>query len=162
MIKNNNGHIVSLASMAGIMGCLNLVPYCGSKYAVTGIMEALYEELRRRPNNNIHLTNICPYMVDTGLCEKVQIRYPSLMPLLSPKFVASEIVDAQRTRKLQISVPRHLQFGIYLTRLYKLFKLIWLSIYYNINVYYYRCLFPLRAAIYAKDRMEAFVYSEKK
>jgi NADP-dependent 3-hydroxy acid dehydrogenase YdfG len=46
MIEHNRGHIVALSSMAGIMGFQNLVPYCGSKFAVRGIMEAMSEELR--------------------------------------------------------------------------------------------------------------------
>lgn len=46
MIANNKGHIVALSSMAGILGLRNLVPYCGSKFAVRGIQESLSEELR--------------------------------------------------------------------------------------------------------------------
>lgn len=46
MIEDNRGHIVALSSMAGIMGFQNLVPYCGSKFAVRGIQEAFSEELR--------------------------------------------------------------------------------------------------------------------
>jgi short-subunit dehydrogenase len=44
------------------------VPYCGSKFAVRGIMEALSEELRAKTNgtSNINFTNVCPYMIDTG------------------------------------------------------------------------------------------------
>lgn len=45
MIENNYGHIVALSSMAGIMGFRNLVPYCGTKWAVRGLMEALKVEL---------------------------------------------------------------------------------------------------------------------
>jgi all-trans-retinol dehydrogenase (NAD+) len=50
MIENNRGHIVAMSSMAGIMGFQNLVPYCGSKFAVRGIQEALSEELRCKTN----------------------------------------------------------------------------------------------------------------
>lgn len=45
MMERNHGHIVALASMAGVLGIRNLVPYCGSKFAVRGIMEALNVEL---------------------------------------------------------------------------------------------------------------------
>lgn len=45
MLENNKGHIVAMSSMAGLMGLRNIVPYCGSKYAVKGIMEALAMEL---------------------------------------------------------------------------------------------------------------------
>lgn len=46
MIEKNQGHIVALSSIAGIVGLNNLVPYCGSKFAVRGTMESLSEELR--------------------------------------------------------------------------------------------------------------------
>lgn len=38
MIEKNHGHIVALSSIAGLIGFNNLVPYCGSKYAVRGMM----------------------------------------------------------------------------------------------------------------------------
>lgn len=87
MIEENRGHIVALSSMAGQMGIQNLVkfiqhffnkqknlntflkvPYCGSKYAVRGIMDSLSEELRSKSNgfSNIKFTTVCPYMIDTG------------------------------------------------------------------------------------------------
>lgn len=51
MLENNNGHIVAMSSMAGKMGLRNLVPYCGTKYAVRGIMESLAVELYEDPRN---------------------------------------------------------------------------------------------------------------
>lgn len=46
MMEKNHGHIVAMSSMAGIVGLRNLVPYCATKFAVRGLMEALHEELR--------------------------------------------------------------------------------------------------------------------
>lgn len=46
MIEKNRGHLVSISSVAGLIGAANLVPYCASKFAVRGMMEALFEELR--------------------------------------------------------------------------------------------------------------------
>lgn len=57
MIANNKGHIVALSSMAGMVGCRNLVPYCGSKFAVRGIQEALSEELRTSLKGQSKVTN---------------------------------------------------------------------------------------------------------
>ncbi|CAD1474449.1 unnamed protein product, partial [Heterotrigona itama] len=73
MIQNNYGHIVSISSVAGLFGLSNVVPYCSSKFAVRGLMEALCEELRVQNENkpsNIKFTTIYPYMVNTGLCKK--------------------------------------------------------------------------------------------
>lgn len=68
MMEKNQGHIVALSSIAGLVGLNNVVPYCGSKvcrnfqllnwkiifllpqFAVRGTMEALAEELRSHTN----------------------------------------------------------------------------------------------------------------
>lgn len=47
MMEKNRGHIVGISSIAGIIGFENIVPYCGSKFAVKGTMESLREELRK-------------------------------------------------------------------------------------------------------------------
>lgn len=57
MIEQNKGHIVALSSIAGLAGLRNIVPYCGSKFAVRGLMEALSEELRPK-NINVQLQNV--------------------------------------------------------------------------------------------------------
>jgi all-trans-retinol dehydrogenase (NAD+) len=84
LIERGSGHVIALSSMAGLVGFNNLVPYCSSKFAVRGMMEALFEELKDHPKNpQIGLTTVFPYMVDTGLCKKPKIRFPSLFALLS-------------------------------------------------------------------------------
>ncbi|XP_015602719.1 short-chain dehydrogenase/reductase family 16C member 6 [Cephus cinctus] len=107
MINNNHGHVVALSSIAGIVGLENLVPYCGSKFAVRGLMDALIEEVRIKngPNCNVKFTTIYPYMVDTGLCKKPKMRFPSLMSLVSPQEAVSQIVSAQRRDLKEISIP---------------------------------------------------------
>lgn len=41
MLKQNKGHIVSISSVAGIIGVPGLSDYCGSKFAAFGIDESL-------------------------------------------------------------------------------------------------------------------------
>ncbi|XP_015518483.2 epidermal retinol dehydrogenase 2 isoform X1 [Neodiprion pinetum] len=108
MIEKNHGHVVALSSMAGISGLPNLVPYCGSKFAVRGLMEATALELRdlmATKEMNIKFTCVFPYMVDTGLCKKPKVRFPSIMSLLPPKVAATEIVRAQRRNIPEASIP---------------------------------------------------------
>ncbi|XP_030377967.1 17-beta-hydroxysteroid dehydrogenase 13 [Scaptodrosophila lebanonensis] len=108
MIERNEGSIVALSSCAGLFGVKNLVPYCGTKFAVRGYMAALAEELRHKnPQNNIKLTTIFPYMIDTGLCKNPHYRFPKLMKLISPKDAASSIIEAQRKGLEEAAVPRH-------------------------------------------------------
>ena len=43
------------------------VPYSASKFAIRGMMEALYIELRQTyPGNLIHLMLVSPFIVETG------------------------------------------------------------------------------------------------
>ena len=45
MIKQKRGHIVSVASMAGLTGCNRLTDYCASKFGAIGIDESVRMEL---------------------------------------------------------------------------------------------------------------------
>lgn len=111
MIQKNRGFIVALSSIAGLIGLNNLVPYCGSKYAVRGIMESLSEELRqdaRKPN--IRFTSVYPYMVDTGLCKKPKMRFPNLMRLVKPEEAAAAIIAGQRRGLEDVSIPTYLLY----------------------------------------------------
>lgn len=110
MIEKNHGHVVALSSMAGVLGLTNLVPYCASKFAVRGFMEAMAEELREDKRNldGINFTTIYPYIVDTGLCKKPKIRFPSLMGVVSPQEASRQIVTAVRRNIPEVSIPSHL------------------------------------------------------
>lgn len=46
MIAKEKGHIVNIASMAGLNGINRLVDYCSSKFAVVGLTESLDIELK--------------------------------------------------------------------------------------------------------------------
>ena len=64
-----------MSSIAGAMGCDNVVPYSASKFAVRGMMEALTEEIRRdRRGLDIKCTTVCPFVVDTGLCKRPRVK----------------------------------------------------------------------------------------
>lgn len=58
MIEKNHGHIVALSSIAGLVGLNNVVPYCGSKFAVRGTMEALNEELRAQSDGKSQVIKV--------------------------------------------------------------------------------------------------------
>lgn len=116
MIEKNQGHIVALSSMAGLVGLENLVPYCASKFAVRGMMESIYQELKLYPNCQVKVTIICPYMVDTGLCKRPVIRFEKMMKMLTPSEVATEIISAQRRNVLITTLPSHM---LYMNNLFR-------------------------------------------
>ncbi|XP_037959746.1 short-chain dehydrogenase/reductase family 16C member 6 [Teleopsis dalmanni] len=109
MKEESRGHIICMSSIAGVVGLANLVPYCATKFAVRGMMEALHEELRDGPYKNlIKTTTIYPYMTNTGLCKRPKVKFPSVLGLLDPKEVAKHIIDAHRMNVLETTIPTSL------------------------------------------------------
>ena len=72
MIDKNHGHVVTIASMAGIFGMAGLCDYCASKYAAVGFDESLRNELVAMAKDGIHTTVVCPYFINTGMFDGVQ------------------------------------------------------------------------------------------
>uniref|UniRef100_A0A1B6DF37 Uncharacterized protein n=2 Tax=Clastoptera arizonana TaxID=38151 RepID=A0A1B6DF37_9HEMI len=106
MVRKNHGHVVAVSSMAGILGLSNLVPYCASKFAVRGLMEAIAEETRENfSQSEVKFTVIYPYIVDTGLCKKPRIKFPGLLAIVSPSDAAKQIIKAMRLNQTEISIP---------------------------------------------------------
>ncbi|KAG8225823.1 hypothetical protein J437_LFUL005630 [Ladona fulva] len=119
MIENNHGHIVALSSMAGICGLSNLVPYCASKYAVRGLMEAMSEELREGGRGqNIKFTTIFPFIVGTGLVQKPKLRFPNLLGIVSPEEAAQRIITAMRRNQNEVSIPPALLYINNISRIF--------------------------------------------
>jgi len=74
MIERNDGHIVTVASAAGLIPTRNLVPYCATKHAVCGYVDALKEELRHHPTKptNIRFTTVYPFSCRTKLIQNIK------------------------------------------------------------------------------------------
>jgi NAD(P)-dependent dehydrogenase (short-subunit alcohol dehydrogenase family) len=62
MIARGSGHIVNISSAAGKLGALNIAGYCASKFAMNGLSESLYYELKPF---GIDVSVICPGPVRT-------------------------------------------------------------------------------------------------
>lgn len=75
MLERNHGHIVNIASAAGISGVNGLADYCASKFAAVGFDESLRMEFLSMEKTGVHTTVICPFYINTGMFEGVQTRY---------------------------------------------------------------------------------------
>jgi all-trans-retinol dehydrogenase (NAD+) len=104
MITAGTGHIVTIASAAGMIGVAGLPDYCASKWAAVGLDESLRVELRRRAPG-VKTTVVCPYFVDTGMFQGVRTRFPLLLPILTSEYVAQRIVRAVRRNKPRLVMP---------------------------------------------------------
>ncbi|XP_026321213.1 estradiol 17-beta-dehydrogenase 11-like [Hyposmocoma kahamanoa] len=110
MIDHNDGHIVTIASLAGQVGVAKLVDYCASKSAACGFDEALKIELEVRGVRGVNTSLICPYFIrSTGMFGQVESRF---VPHLNSNEVADRVVKAIRTNEPIAVIP-----GYFLTLL---------------------------------------------
>jgi all-trans-retinol dehydrogenase (NAD+) len=93
MVDANRGHVVTVASAAGLVGVARQVDYSASKHAAVGFNESLRAELHQLAPR-VRTTVVCPYYIDTGMFEGVRTRVPSLLPILRQHDVALRIADA--------------------------------------------------------------------
>lgn len=114
MMDRNSGHVVAIASIAGIAGCGGLTDYCASKFAQYGFHEALRIELKSL-KKNIPVTMICPYFIDTGMFTGTKMTI--LSPLLNQRYVANRIVNAILQSEEEVVIPWRFNWILRLSRL---------------------------------------------
>lgn len=102
MMRNNHGHVVTVASAAGHTGVPFLLAYCSSKFAAVGFHKALTEELAALKRTGVKTTCLCPNFINTGF-----IKNPStnLGPTLEPQEVVSKLMNGILTDQKMIFVP---------------------------------------------------------
>jgi all-trans-retinol dehydrogenase (NAD+) len=114
MIARNYGHIVGIASQAGVLGVSKLADYCASKHAVVGLMEALMGELGEM-KANVRTTTIRPLFINTGMFEGAS--NGMLGPMLNPAKVANRIVEAVQRGEEIVDLPPIVGFIVPFLRL---------------------------------------------
>ncbi|XP_053311770.1 estradiol 17-beta-dehydrogenase 11-like [Spea bombifrons] len=111
MIRNNHGHIATVASSAGLLGVPFLVDYCSTKFAAVGYHKALTAELAALEKNGINTTCLCPVFVNTGFVKNPSTR---LSPVLEPEYVARKLVDGILTNKKMVVLPPFVNMSLVL------------------------------------------------
>ena len=89
------GHIVSTASMAGLLTPPNMGIYNVSKHAVVALSETLYQDLKL-VTDQISASVLCPYFVSTGINDSQRNR-PGELPAGKP--TQSQIIQQAMTSK---------------------------------------------------------------
>ncbi len=92
MKKQESGHIVNIASTAAIEGYPQVSGYCGTKFAVKGMSQSMYKEMR---DFGIKVTCVYPGSVKTDFFRNSAIEPHDYM--LMPVDVAQMIVNALLT-----------------------------------------------------------------
>ncbi|MFC7616245.1 SDR family oxidoreductase [Actinokineospora soli] len=108
--SRRRGHLINIASLAGVSGEAGLATYCGTKHFVVGFTEALHRELR---DEGIHVTTVLPGVIDTELSRGASVPgWARRMACGTPEDVASAIVAVTGTPRARVAVPRSLGLAL--------------------------------------------------
>ena len=116
--QKQGGHIINIASIAGLIGAPEMAAYNASKFAILGLTESLSIELA---SENIHVAAVCPGSIKTNLCRDGAFSSESTVAKTlretvrngaSPERVALDIIQAiERSVLFKLScVELHWQF----------------------------------------------------
>lgn len=116
-LTRGSGTIVNLSSIGGKVPIPYLVPYCTSKFAVTGLTESLHSELKPK---GIHVCGIYPSVIKSSLMERAifrgndeedaQARRKQLEQVINtpvvekPEDVAAAIWDGVKNQRAEVLV----------------------------------------------------------
>ncbi|MEZ6188708.1 MAG: SDR family NAD(P)-dependent oxidoreductase [Planctomycetota bacterium] len=123
LAKAPRAHVVNLSSLFGIVGMPGQTAYCASKYAVRGLSECLWEELRP---TTVGLTVVHPGSVATNIMKTSDGDDPELMAKLAewydahamaPRKAAKKIVKAVRKGKPRLRIAPEAFLADYVKRL---------------------------------------------
>ena len=93
MIPQEEGHIINIASIAGITGIESMAGYCGTKFAVRGISHALFKEVR---NFGIKVSCIYPGSTNTNFFDEIDA-ITANENMMRPEDIADSIVHVLKT-----------------------------------------------------------------
>ena len=101
MISAQKGHIVNIASAAGLAANPQMAVYVASKWAVIGWSEALRLELESK-SKGLHVTTVTPFYISTGMFEGVK---SPIVPIVKPASAARQIIHAIEKNKVFCRMP---------------------------------------------------------
>jgi NADP-dependent 3-hydroxy acid dehydrogenase YdfG len=105
MVKRRSGHIVNIASMAGMVAVPGQVVYAGTKFAVVGLSTALADEFAPQ---GVEVTVILPTFTNTELIAGTNAT--GAQKPVQPEDIAAAIVKTLDKPKTHVSVPGPLRF----------------------------------------------------
>lgn len=106
MVAANHGHLVSIASCAGLCGTSKMSDYCASKFAAVGFAESIDMEMRALRKTGVKTTIVCPFVINTGMFDGLKSKWPRVLPILDPEYVAERIINAVRQNQEMLFIPR--------------------------------------------------------
>jgi short-subunit dehydrogenase len=100
MRERGRGHIVIVSSMNAKKGLPLDAPYVAAKFAISGLVEVLRQELH---GSGIYVSTIFPGRVATPMTASIDV--PWISSKIRPETVARSIVRAIRSRRPEVILP---------------------------------------------------------
>jgi len=111
MIENQRGHLVTIASAAGMIGANGLSEYCASKFGCIGFHESIQAELHVAGlSEKVKTTLVNPYYIDTGMFHGVRVKNDLFLPILKQETVVEKIVEGILCNQKVICIPNLIYF----------------------------------------------------
>jgi NADP-dependent 3-hydroxy acid dehydrogenase YdfG len=67
LVEAEESHVMSTASVAGLMAVPGLAPYNAAKFGVVAVMETLHHEMARDAESDVGVSVLCPGVVKTNI-----------------------------------------------------------------------------------------------
>jgi NAD(P)-dependent dehydrogenase (short-subunit alcohol dehydrogenase family) len=106
MVARRSGHIINIASMAGVMAIPGQVVYAGTKYGVVGLSVAMADEFASR---GVEVTVVMPPFTQTDLIAGTNSS--GVGKPIGPEVVAAAIVGALDKPRTHVAVPQASRFA---------------------------------------------------
>jgi short-subunit dehydrogenase len=103
LIGSDEGHLVNVASAAGLVGLPYGSTYASSKWGVIGFSESVRLELVQLGHRHVRVTAVCPSYVGTGLFDGATP--PRATRVLTTERLADRVVHAVRRNRRYVLVP---------------------------------------------------------
>ncbi len=101
MEPRRRGHVVNVASLAGVMGVPGLAAYAASKFGVVGFTESVRMEFS---DKGLVFTCVMPGPVATGMMDGTSSS--PIVSMLSPEEMAAGIASAVESGRPRVALPR--------------------------------------------------------
>lgn len=107
MLARPKGHIVNIASAAGLVTNPGMAVYNASKWGIIGWSESLRLELERS-GSGVRVTTVTPFYISTGMFDGVSSN--PLLPIIKPEKAALKILRGIKRNKLFVRMPWLINF----------------------------------------------------
>lgn len=101
MVHRKEGHIVNIASAAGLVSNPKMSVYVASKFSVVGWSDSLLLEMKQAATN-VQVTTVTPFYISTGMFDGVK---SSIVPIVKPEVAVRKIIRGIENNRRFVRMP---------------------------------------------------------